>query len=54
MKQLSTGLLLITFCAKCKKYGLINRNFVVINNKVQSLLIIVDNIHLRIYNLCIH
>ena len=51
MKQLSTVVLLITFCAKCKKYGLINCKFVVINNKIQNLLIIVDNMHLWIYNL---
>ena len=49
-KKLSTMGLLITFCAKCKKYGQIDCQFVVINNKVQKLLIIVDNIHLWLYN----
>ena len=42
--------LLITFCAKCKKYGQSYRLFVVINNKIQNLLIIVDNMHLWLYN----
>ena len=54
MKRFQTSklkLLLITFCAKCKKYGLINHKFVVINNKIQNLLIIVDNIHSWLYNL---
>lgn len=53
-QNLSTALLWITFCAKCKKYVLLNREFVVINNKIQNLLINVDNIHLRLYNLTIH